>query len=106
MSQHNRRPRRGPEPAPLHRAHVEGHKLDRWTVAELRAELPAVSIDAAKVEAVREAHRRSSPPPPPWRPLLRRSLPFASAEPVVAVPALRVVGESVQLTLDGLEHAA
>jgi len=50
----------------------------RWLVASQRVTLPAAGAEHACLLAVRNAHARLSIPP--WKPLLRESLAYASAE--------------------------
>ena len=76
----------GPTPPPTHRIEVAAHRLGRHTVAALMIEIPAVSIDHARLLGVKEAHRRAQVPP--WRPYVRRSLDYAStgSEPAQVIP--------------------
>lgn len=66
----------------MHHAHVRGHRCERWNIPALKITIPAVSVDHACRQAVAEAHRRASLPP--WRPLVRISLSYATAERVDA----------------------
>ena len=96
----------GPKPAPAHHAHVEAHRIGRYEVGEVDIQIPAVDVPHARREAILAAHRRAGPPLPPWRPLIRQSWPYSSAEAVEPVALLRVQESPAQLTLDGLERAA
>jgi hypothetical protein len=54
---------------PLHEVEVQGHTLaPRWIVPERTATIPAVTVNEARLEAVRGSHR-----------LVRISLRYASA---------------------------
>lgn len=80
MSPRARSPR-GPEPPPLYAVHVAAHGCDRYSIPELRLKIPACSVDHARRQAVAEAHRRGGLPP--WRPLIRASMPYATARRAV-----------------------
>jgi hypothetical protein len=71
-----------PKPAPMWRARVTSHRVERWIVPACQVEIPAVSAENACELVVLESHRRAKVPLPPWRPFIRQSLPHASAEPL------------------------
>jgi hypothetical protein len=69
---------------PTWRVRVAAHGvLPRYNVPALKATLPAGDEAHARLEGVREAHRRADPQVPPWRPFIRASWPHARAKEVV-----------------------
>lgn len=83
--------RRGPEPPPLHRVSVRAHQLAGRIVPPVAVTLPAIDRAHATMLGVREAHHRAGVPC--WRPFMRTSMPFASAEPVAVEPSEPVLIE-------------
>jgi len=67
------------KPPPCWQASVERHRVERWLIPASRIEIPAVSEAHARLTAVRLAHQRAGVPP--WKPCVRVSFPFATAEP-------------------------
>jgi hypothetical protein len=65
------------------RVELAGHDVDRWHVEAQTVELPAPDAEYACLRVIHWAH--SDAGLPPWRPLIRHSMRFATAEPVAAV---------------------
>jgi len=77
--------RRTLKPPPLWNVVIRAHAVQpRWQVVTQRLTLPAADADHACLLAVRAAHARLSIPP--WKPLVRESLAYASAELVTPEP--------------------
>lgn len=78
------------------RARLAAHDCARWPIPAQAVTVPAVSEDDACRFAVRFAHAAAGVPP--WRPCVRLSLAFATAErvdgpKVAALPARRAASQ-------------
>jgi hypothetical protein len=65
-------------PWPTWRVTIEAHRCERWIIPSQRHKLVAVTAAEARLSGIREAHRALGMPP--WRPLIRLSWPYSSAE--------------------------
>jgi hypothetical protein len=80
----------------MHRARVAAHRVGpRYVVPAVDVEVPAVSIEHARALAVGEAHRRAEVPP--WRPWIRESLRYATADRVSAPAAVVTLPRQLEL---------
>jgi hypothetical protein len=70
--------RPGVEIPPAWSIRVKAHTLDRWDIPEHTATIPAIDHGDAIDLAIKGAHIEAEAPP--WKPLQRRSIPFARAE--------------------------
>ncbi len=75
MTRDRRQPR---PPLTMWTVEIRAHRVERWIVAQQVAKLPAPTAASARLFALRRAHQALNMPP--WRPLLRASWPYPSAE--------------------------
>lgn len=70
---------RSAQPASIYRVTIAGHMIAaRYVIPTRTFKLPAATIEGARLAGVREAHCIAAIPP--WRPCVRRSLEFTTAE--------------------------
>lgn len=77
-----------------YRVTVERHVVARWLIAPTTAIVPAVSAEDARTFVVGIALRRAGCPP--WKPLVTRSLIFATATRTDALPRVTVKADDSQ----------